>query len=74
MMPRSGGADHAVRRQRVDVLALRALRRSVALFRLWSHRVEARRALARLDARQLRDIGLDPAQVAIEVSKPFWKP
>ncbi len=31
-----------------------------------------RRALARLDARELDDIGIDPAAAAAEVARPFW--
>ena len=32
-----------------------------------------RRALARLDGRLLRDIGVTPEQAAVEARKPFWR-
>jgi uncharacterized protein YjiS (DUF1127 family) len=36
-------------------------------------RARQRRALARLDDRLLRDIGLSSADVADELAKPFWR-
>jgi len=36
-------------------------------------RTRTRRALAQLDDRMLRDIGLDKRQVARESQKPFWR-
>ncbi|MDP4033427.1 MAG: DUF1127 domain-containing protein [Pseudorhodobacter sp.] len=39
----------------------------------WKERRHCRRALARLDARLLRDIGLSQAEAASEVAKPFWR-
>jgi uncharacterized protein YjiS (DUF1127 family) len=39
----------------------------------WQERAASRRALARLDERLLRDIGLDPAAAADEAAKPFWR-
>ncbi|MGM0585529.1 MAG: DUF1127 domain-containing protein [Pseudomonadota bacterium] len=33
-----------------------------------------RRALARLDAARLEDIGLDPEAAAAEAARPFWDP
>jgi uncharacterized protein YjiS (DUF1127 family) len=39
----------------------------------WQLRGQQRRALARLDDRMLRDIGLSRADVEGEVSKPFWQ-
>jgi uncharacterized protein YjiS (DUF1127 family) len=39
----------------------------------WHERIRQRHALARLDDRILRDIGLSPADVEGEVSKPFWR-
>lgn len=41
--------------------------------RNWVRRSNARYMLAGLSERQLRDIGLDPLQVQIETSKPFWR-
>jgi uncharacterized protein YjiS (DUF1127 family) len=40
--------------------------------RLWRRLHAERRALERLDARLLRDIGLDAAAVAREAARPFW--
>ncbi|MFO0997536.1 MAG: DUF1127 domain-containing protein [Alphaproteobacteria bacterium] len=53
--------------------SVRLVQRSAALIRLWSDRAEGRRALACLDERQLRDIGLDPVTVERETAKPFWR-
>jgi len=39
----------------------------------WGERVRQRHALAGLDVRTLRDIGLSRADVDGEVSKPFWR-
>lgn len=39
----------------------------------WRIRAESRRALSRLDARQLDDIGLTPMDVENEIRKPFWE-
>jgi uncharacterized protein YjiS (DUF1127 family) len=36
-------------------------------------RWRTRQQLARLDARQLKDIGLTPAQVRREIHQPFWR-
>jgi uncharacterized protein YjiS (DUF1127 family) len=39
----------------------------------WQDRRRQRHALARLDDRMLRDIGLTSVDVDAEVSKPFWR-
>jgi uncharacterized protein YjiS (DUF1127 family) len=39
----------------------------------WVARSRERHALARLDARLLRDIGLNRAAAAKEAAKPFWR-
>lgn len=46
----------------------------VATLRVWHRRRMARRELASLDERTIRDIGLDPAAVDYEVSQLFWRP
>lgn len=50
---------------------------AIALLGLWMVQCAAharqRRALGALDRRLLRDVGLTPAQVAIEVRKPAWR-
>ena len=39
----------------------------------WPERARQRRALARLDDRQLRDIGLDRVDLEREIVKPPWR-
>ena len=39
----------------------------------WQDRRRQRHALARLDDRMLRDIGLTTVDVDAELSKPFWR-
>jgi uncharacterized protein YjiS (DUF1127 family) len=45
----------------------------VATLREWRRRRVGRRELASLDARTLRDIGLDPGVVHYEASRSFWR-
>jgi uncharacterized protein YjiS (DUF1127 family) len=45
----------------------------VGTLRVWRRRSVARRELASLDARMLRDIGLDPGTVDYEASQWFWR-
>ncbi len=40
---------------------------------VWQERAEQRHALAMLDDRQLKDIGLSRADIVREISKPFWR-
>jgi uncharacterized protein YjiS (DUF1127 family) len=40
---------------------------------LWIERTRQRDALAGLDDRQLRDIGITRAEAARECEKPFWR-
>ncbi|PHP29003.1 DUF1127 domain-containing protein [Limimaricola cinnabarinus] len=49
---------------------LAGLARRVAL---WERRARTRRALSRLDAHMLRDLGLDPVSAEREAALPFWK-
>jgi len=44
----------------------------LGLLLTWIERREQRHALANLDDRLLKDIGLSRATVEREVSKPFW--
>jgi uncharacterized protein YjiS (DUF1127 family) len=39
---------------------------------MWLERSRQRRALAELDERLLRDIGVTSAQASREAAKPFW--
>jgi uncharacterized protein YjiS (DUF1127 family) len=45
-----------------------------ATLRDWRRRSVERSELARLDARTLRDIGVDPGTVDYEMRQPFWRP
>ena len=40
---------------------------------VWQQRAQARRDLAQMDARSLRDIGISPAAAAYESGQPFWR-
>jgi len=40
---------------------------------IWRSRVAARRHLAAMDARSLRDAGISPAAAAYESGKAFWQ-
>jgi uncharacterized protein YjiS (DUF1127 family) len=39
----------------------------------WRRRARERAELARFGSRDLRDIGLTPADAAYEINKPFWR-
>jgi uncharacterized protein YjiS (DUF1127 family) len=39
----------------------------------WRERARERRELSLLDARSLRDLGLNPGNIQFEVNKPFWR-
>ncbi|MEQ9556241.1 MAG: DUF1127 domain-containing protein [Rhodospirillales bacterium] len=47
--------------------------RLAAWLRLCRARTHQRRALSRLDARLLADVGLTRAEAARECAKPFWR-
>jgi uncharacterized protein YjiS (DUF1127 family) len=49
------------------------LRRVLALFDIWRQRLRDRRALALMDGRSLRDIGLTRCDALHEARKPFWQ-
>jgi uncharacterized protein YjiS (DUF1127 family) len=40
---------------------------------IWRERVRERRELTLLDARSLRDLGLNPTSIQFEANKPFWR-
>jgi uncharacterized protein YjiS (DUF1127 family) len=51
-----------------------SLRHRVAMtLKLWRERIAARRNLAAMDARSLRDAGISPAAAAYESGKSFWQ-
>ena len=43
------------------------------LIRAWADRQVTRRALDRLDARLLDDIGITAQEARVEAAKPFWQ-
>lgn len=45
----------------------------MATLRLWRQRKRTRMLLANFDDRMLKDIGVSPADVRREASKPFWR-
>ena len=47
--------------------------RALAVLWDWQFRARSRRHLARMDAHQLRDIGIDAHTRDIEAAKPFWR-
>lgn len=57
----------------LPLVALVAVKLAVCLT-TWVTRARTRRALARLEPWQLRDVGLTPEQAADEASRVFWKP
>lgn len=58
----------------VAQLRLAGLGTLVAWARRCAERVRQRRALARLDDRLLRDVGLRREDVQSEMARPFWRP
>ena len=51
-----------------------SLRHRLAMtLKLWRDRTAARRNLAAMDARSLRDVGISPAAAAYESGKTFWQ-
>jgi uncharacterized protein YjiS (DUF1127 family) len=49
------------------------VRASLRLVARWRARARQRHALASLDERLLRDIGITPYDAACECNKPFWR-
>jgi len=49
------------------------LARLQALVALWRERARQRDEFARMDERDLRDIGVSRADLAYQLSKPFWR-
>ncbi len=52
---------------------LAAVVRGFETLLLWQCRANQRHALAHLDDRMLRDLGLSRSEVARELRKPFWR-
>ncbi len=53
--------------------ALAAVVRGFEILLLWQRRTSERHALAQLDDRILRDVGLSRVDVVWETRKPFWR-
>ncbi len=51
-----------------------ALASLLEVFLIWQDRGVQRRALAQLDDRMLKDIGLSRVDAVREAGKPFWRP
>jgi uncharacterized protein YjiS (DUF1127 family) len=49
------------------------LRRALALFDIWRRRFRDRQALALMDERSLRDLGVTRYDALYEARKPFWR-
>ena len=43
------------------------------IFETWRRRSQDRDAIAQLDHRTLRDLGLTESQARFEANKPFWR-
>ncbi|MGH7004413.1 MAG: DUF1127 domain-containing protein [Alphaproteobacteria bacterium] len=66
--------DRTSARGRAAIAAALAVAASlVPLVLLWIRRAETRRALARLDAERLADVGIGEAEARRECRKPFWR-
>ncbi len=51
---------------------IEAATRALRTLLTWQERDRQRHALAQLDARMLKDVGLSRAEVDLELRKPFW--
>ena len=49
------------------------VRRAKEELDLWLNRLRWRHELSRLDADQLRDVGLNEEMIRREIEKPFWQ-
>ncbi len=54
-------------------ILLEAAARLVRTLLIWQERAQQRHALAQLDARMLKDVGLGRAEVDLELREPFWR-
>jgi len=46
---------------------------AASLFATWRARARVRRELAQIDARTLREAGIDPGAADFEAAQPFWR-
>lgn len=70
---RAEWAEGLPRLHRLRVAALGAVIAAFDQLAEWQRRARQRAELARLDARELKDIGLSRADALAEAAKPFWK-
>lgn len=49
------------------------LARLSAMVAAWRRRLAERALLARMDEREIRDLGITVSDVMIEINKPFWR-
>ncbi|MDZ4134623.1 MAG: DUF1127 domain-containing protein [Paracoccaceae bacterium] len=62
----------AATRHALPLMARRAFALGLSLV-TWENRRQSRKALGRLDAHLLRDIGLSSQDATAEAAKPFWQ-
>lgn len=72
-LARAEWAEGFPRTHRLRERALAAVIAAFDRIAEWQHRARQRADLARLDARELKDIGISRAQAEAEAAKPFWK-
>lgn len=53
-------------------IAEQVLSAPFAILATWGERLKQRAALAEMDERMLKDIGLSRADALVEADKPFW--
>ncbi|MGP1397149.1 MAG: DUF1127 domain-containing protein [Inquilinaceae bacterium] len=63
-----------VRPGRAESRTVASLKALHGLFWTWRFRRRSRRALAQMDDRMMRDIGVTRLDVVREYRKPFWRP
>ena len=71
--PRATRPDRIARSTNGMSVPLAAMRRVLHVLSVWQERSAGRQALASLDDRLLRDIGLTRADVERELLKSFWR-
>jgi uncharacterized protein YjiS (DUF1127 family) len=60
------------RAETTEITPLGAIRRFVAVIRLWNRRIRSRQELRKLNDHMLKDIGLRREDLVYEFPKPFW--
>jgi len=65
--------DHVTESWRSGEALRVAVEAAATVLRRWRQRARGRAQLARMNRRQLQDIGLTPGGALFEASKPFWR-